>query len=186
MKKLSFSLAVLLICAMFIGAQAKLLKHKLQPPEFMSNGVNGVLQSLAGDWTGKGTMWDMKMRKNMPWTENVSSKATLGDKFLSMASSSPASSFQGNGFMTYNAQENEYSLTWFDTDGFDGKFEGKKTGNTIVLDHKWRHKPFMRLTMTLDGPNQYRLNLTAMHPGKQPMTLLDATYTRNGMSPTGY
>lgn len=184
MKKLFLSLAVLFICSSFLGFAAKSTMHKHPAPEFMSNTVDSVLQSLAGDWTGKGTMWDMKTQTNMPWMEQVSSKPTLGNKFLHMDSTSTTSSFQGKGFMTYNSQEGEYTLHWFDTDGFDGKFEGKKSGNTIVMDNMHKHKPVMRLTMTLDNPNQYRLNLQMMHPGKAPMTLLDAVYTRNGTAQT--
>jgi len=181
MKRFLVSLSILCVCSSFLGVQAKkqMMDGTQGPPSFMSNTVNDVLQSLTGDWTGTGTMMDMKTQQPMPWSEQVSFKPVLDNKFLHIDSTSPTSTFAGKGFMTYNAQEGKYIFYWFDTMGFGGKFEGMKTGNMIMLEHRDMKGPKLKLTFTLDNPNQYHMLMQSMmgHLGK-PMTLVDVTYTR--------
>jgi len=149
--------------------------------------VTSEMKMCTGTWQGKGTMKDMKTGNNVTYSERLTIRPTLNDKYMMLNTVSDPDSmgnvFQGKGFSTYIPSKNEYQLFWFDSTGFGGKFEGTKQGNTITYVHEAPMGEEMILKMVMDSDTTHHMIMQMQKPGEVPVTIMNITYTKTSDTP---
>lgn len=142
------------------------------------------LEAMVGEWTGEETMhpspWDPQ---GGPATSRINARMDLDGFFLIsdyVQERNGATTFRGHGVYGWDANQQKYTMHWFDSMGFDPgpPVPGTWEGNRLRFQHQ-AHMGHTRYTYEFIDKDTYSFNLEHSQDGKKWAPFVESTVRRN-------